>query len=179
MLKSTELMPWTRARAVPYGVRGFEYPLEAVRDIERLFDELWRGVDYPLMKRLEPRYGFMTPKIDLAEDEKEVRVYAELPGMEEDDIEVSVGENIVTIKGEKRVEKEGKEKEYAFRERAFGSFYREIPLNVDIMADKVEATFENGLLTVTLPKTVEMREKFRKIPVHAVYGAKRVEKKAA
>jgi len=176
MLKTTELMPWMRTRVPTTALRGFEFPFETMRDVDRLLDELWRVPATPAATRADPRYGVMVPRIDMTEDEKEVRLYAELPGLDEKDVEVLVGENTVTIKGEKKTEHEEEGKGYAFRERTFGTFYREIPLDADVVADKVEARFENGLLTVTLPKTMETQAKYKKIPVLAGHGAKKIEK---
>ena len=183
MLRPTELMPWAGARFLPYGTRGFERPFESLPyELDRFVEDMFRGFDFPTVRRVEPRYAVAVPRVDVVEDEKEIRVYAELPAMDKDNIEVAVSDDMLTIKGEKKLEKEETGKEYALRERAFGSFYRQIPLAVEIVADKVEASFENGLLTVTLPKTAEMRTKFKKIPVHTVHGTKsfeKVEKKAA
>jgi HSP20 family protein len=160
-----------RARTPLMG--ALDFPFEGLREFDRLLDEMWR---MPMLARPERGEGYLTPRMDFAEDDKEVRLYVELPGLDENDVEVLVGEDAVTIKGEKKVEKEEEGKGYAFRERAFGAFYRRIPLDVDVAIDKVEAKFENGLLTVTLPKTVVAQAKYKKIPVHAVHGVKRIEK---
>ncbi|HQP29278.1 MAG TPA: Hsp20/alpha crystallin family protein, partial [Syntrophales bacterium] len=98
-------------------------------------------------------------------DEKEVVVKAELPGIDEKDLDVSLSEHALTIKGEKKEEKEDQGKGYYRMERSYGSFHREIPLPASIDAKKVEAAFKNGLLTVTLPKTEEARKADRKISV--------------
>jgi HSP20 family protein len=152
---------------------AFDFPFESLREFDRLLDEMWRA---PTLARAERGEGYLTPRLDFAEDEKEVRLYVELPGLSENDVEVMVGEDAVTIKGEKKLEKEEEGKGYAVRERAFGAFYRRIPLDVEIAVDRVEAKFENGLLTLTLPKTVATQAKYKKIPVHAVHGGKRIEK---
>jgi HSP20 family protein len=108
-------------------------------------------------------------------------VTAELPGMEEKDVEVVLGDNVLTIKGDKKLEHEEKEKEkgYAYSERSFGSFERRIPIDTEIVADKVDAVFKNGVLTVTLPKTPEARKHFKRVPVRGSGEEKKIEKKAA
>ena len=104
-----------------------------------------------------------TPRIDVTENEKEVRITAELPGVEEKDVEVSLSGDAITIKGEKREEKEEKGEQYRF-ERSYGSFRRTFSLPCEVDADKASAAFKKGVLTVTLPKTANAA-KTKKIAV--------------
>ena len=180
MLKMRELMPWSREPMLRRGTFGFEPAFEAFyRDLDSLFGDLWRGLEMPMVGAWAPGYGTFSPRLDMTEDEKAFHLTVELPGMDEDDIEVMLGDDMLTIKGERKLEKEEAEKGYVFHERAFGSFYRRIPLPKEIVADKIEAVFENGLLTVTLPKTPEMQKKTKKIPLNVRHGVKRMVKKAA
>ncbi len=129
-------------------------------EMNRLFDNFFRGFE------IEP-FGTFRPSVNVVEDEKEIRVSAELPGIDEKDIEVSLSKDSLTIKGEKKEEKEDKGKNYYRMERSYGSFSRTIPLPVEIDADKVKAQFKKGVLTVTLPKTAKAIKETKKIPVKA------------
>ena len=105
------------------------------------------------------------PAVDVTQTDKGYEITAELPGMEEKDIDVKLANGILTIRGEKRDEKEEKKNDYYVRERSFGSFERsfQVPENVD--TDKVSASFKKGVLTVTLPKKPEAQEPERNIAV--------------
>ncbi len=143
-----------------------EHPFDALQqEMNRLFDSFFRGFDAaPLSAAQERLMGFI-PIVDVKEDEKEVVVKAELPGIDEKDIDVVLTDQALTLKGEKKEEKEDKDKGYYRMERSYGAFRREIPLPAGIDAKKVEAVFKNGLLTVTLPKTEESRKAGRKISI--------------
>lgn len=109
----------------------------------------------------------LSPAVDIAEKDKEYQVTAELPGLEEADVDVSVSNGLLTIKGEKKEEKEEKEKDYYLCERRYGSFQRSFSVPEGVDTDKIAATFKKGILTVTLPKTAEARNNKKKIPVKA------------
>lgn len=133
-------------------------------EMNRLFDNFFRGFE---IEPFETGFGTFRPSVNVVEDEKEIKVSAELPGVDEKDIEVSLSKDSLTIKGEKKEEKEDKGKNYYRMERSYGSFSRTIPLPVEIDADKVKAQFKKGVLTVTLPKTAKTIEETKKIPVKA------------
>ncbi len=107
------------------------------------------------------------PAVDVAESEKAYEITAELPGMDEKTIEVKVADGSLTIKGEKQEKKEEKEKGYYLRERHYGSFERSFDVPETVDADKIEASFKNGVLTVTLPKKPEAQKPAKKIEVKA------------
>ncbi len=109
--------------------------------------------------------GAFVPSVDVADKEKEVVVTAELPGMEEKDIEVTVDEGVLSICGEKCEESKKERKGYYQVERSFGSFYRTIPLPAAVDRDQVKAVFKKGVLEITLPKTAEAQKKGKKIKV--------------
>ena len=138
--------------------RAEESPFLALhREMNRMFNDFSRGFD------LSPfdggwSWGF-SPPVDVREDEKEVTVKAELPGMEEKDIEVNLADNGLTIKGEKKAEKEEKGKDNWYRETSYGAFHRFIPLPEGLDREKVDARFKNGVLTVTLRRLEEAKGK--------------------
>lgn len=178
MFGMRDLIPWSRGREVAPRRSGWEHPLMTLqRDMDRMFEDLWRSFEGPMLGRFER--GVVTPRIDVSESEDEVVVAAELPGLNEDDVEVILSDNVLTIKGEKKAEHEGKEEGVTYMERSYGSFERRIPIDTDIVSDKVEAKFKNGVLTVTLPKTPEARKHFKRIPIQGSGEAKKIEQKAA
>ena len=163
----------TSTAATPFGWRPFE---SLRRDIDRLFEDFaggfWRSpfprsfFDIAPLGRGEPSWT-ATPAVDVTETDKAYEVTAELPGMDEKNIEVNVANGVLTIKGEKQEEKEEKKKDYYLRERSFGSFQRAFQVPEGVDTDKIEASFKKGLLTVTLPKTPETQKAAKKIEVKA------------
>jgi HSP20 family protein len=109
--------------------------------------------------------GTYAPQVDVTEGNTDVTVTVELPGMEEKDIDVALAHGNLTLKGEKREEKESKERGYYHSERSYGSFTRTIPLPCEVEEDKVAATFKKGVLTITLPKSPEARREVKHIEV--------------
>ena len=110
------------------------------------------------MPRLSGGGWPVAPAIDLAEKEKEFEITAELPGLDDKNVEIKVANNTLTIRGEKTEEKEEKEKDYHLSERRYGSFQRSFTLPDGVDADKIEASFAKGVLTVRLPKTEEAQK---------------------
>ena len=147
-------------------------PFESLRrEVEHLFDDFqlgsWRS---PFGRTiLEPfrrgEMGWKTPAVDVVEKEKAYEITAELPGMDESNIDVKFSDGTLTIKGEKREEKEEKKKDYYLSERRYGSFQRSFSVPDGVDADKIEAGFKNGVLTVTLPKTPEAQKSEKKIAI--------------
>ena len=132
-------------------------------DMEDLFDDFFRGFE------LEPFFGpdisSYSPKVDVKEGDKEIRVLAELPGMDEKDINVTLNKDSLTLRGEKKEEKEDNEKGYHRLERSYGSFCRTISLPVEIENDKVSASYKKGILTITIPKSKKAIEEKKKIKI--------------
>ena len=169
MLSMRSLMPWSGHRETPHGKRDVMHPFDLLhRDVERVFEDFWRDFDLGMYGRMDRPFGSMMPKMDLMEDEDKFRMTFELPGLDDKDVEVELKDNVLTVKGEKKVEKEEKEETYSYSERSFGSFYRSIPLTGEVLPDKIEANFEKGVLMIVLPKSPEAKVKSRKIPVHTV-----------
>jgi HSP20 family protein len=152
-------------------------PLENLhREIDRLFDDFGRGFWQPFRRsmfaaeplwRHEVTWGAAAPAVDVAESEKAYELTAELPGMDEKNIEVKVADGSLTIKGEKQEEKEEKKKDYYLHERHFGSFERSFALPEGVDTNKIEAAFKKGVLTVTLPKKPEAQKPAKKIEIKA------------
>jgi len=134
------------------------------REMNKLFDDFFNS--WGELRPLEGRLGDFSPRIDLAENEKSVTISAELPGMNEKDIDVSLVRDALIIKGEKKQEKEERKDQYFYSERSYGSFSRTIPLPPEVDSDKIQAEFRKGILTITLPKTAAATDA-RKIAVKA------------
>lgn len=155
------LMPFGGARSLARG--GEADPFWAFhRDMNRLFDDFTRGFG---TVPSAAGNGGSDPKLDIKETEKAFEIAAELPGVDEKDVEVTLADNVLTIKGEKRAEKEEKDKNYVVMERSYGAFERAIPLPVEVDESKVAATFIKGVLNVTLPKSKAAEAKTTKIEV--------------
>ena len=129
----------------------------------RLFDDFFGG---GFLSRVVPETGGMySPRIDVKETKNAVKIAAEMPGIDGKDIDVSVHDGMLTISGEKKVEKEDDELGYHRIERSYGCFTRDISLPDAVETGKIEAKFKNGVLNVTLPKTEKAIEKSKKIPL--------------
>lgn len=147
--------------------REAESPFLALQDeMNRLFDRFWRGLPAPFEGAEWPAAGF-TPRVDVTETDNDVRVSAELPGMDQKDIDVTISRDTLTIRGEKKEETETRKEGYFHAERYFGSFQRTVPLPREVVTDKARATFRNGVLTVVLPKTEEVKTETRKVEVRS------------
>lgn len=107
----------------------------------------------------------MSPVINVAETDKALEITAELPGVDQEDVDVTVLDNRLTIQAEKKIEEEDKSKDYHVVERSYGKFARSMSLPFDVDPDKIDAQFKNGILTVTLPKPPEVVAKTHKVKV--------------
>jgi HSP20 family protein len=164
--KVKDMVPAGQASVTPPARREEEVPLFSLqREVNRLFDDFFRGFDLRPLRVAEEGWGGFSPKMDLEETEKEYRITAELPGVEEKDVEVLLTGNSLTLKGEKKEEKEEKGKSFYHVERSYGSFQRTVPLPDGIDLKKVDAEFKSGVLTVKLPKTSEAKKTGKKVPI--------------
>ncbi|HYR23313.1 MAG TPA: Hsp20/alpha crystallin family protein [Chthoniobacterales bacterium] len=164
----TDLIPWNRNRALATGRQDVVDPLNMLRhDIDRVFGDFLTDSRWPdrTMNMLDRQMGSFMPEIDVKETDKEFRVTADLPGMDEKDLEVTFVDGALSIKGEKREEHEEEKGDVYHAERRYGAFERMIPLSSDIDLNKAKATFKKGVLKVTLPKTENARSNRKTIPV--------------
>lgn len=128
------------------------------RQMDRLFEDFFG--DWPLAGRGE---GTFAPRLDVTENDAEVVVTAEIPGMTDKDVEVTLADGRLVLSGEKKSEREEKDRSYHLVERSYGSFSRTVELPGSVLGDKASATFKNGVLTVKVPKGAE--GKSRKISI--------------
>jgi len=134
-------------------------------EMNSLFDDFFRGGSLLARGFSSAAEAFFTPHVDVKETEKEFIINAELPGVDEKNVEVTVSDDSVIIKGEKKEEKEDKSKNYYYMERSYGSFHRVIPLNAETESGKAEASFKNGVLNITVPKSATSKVKGTKVPI--------------
>jgi HSP20 family protein len=147
------------------GAGGADPFLMLHREMNRLFDDVLRGGAVPAGAQEASQGGvLLAPQVDVSETDKEIRIHAELPGVSENDIEVSLNEDVLTIRAVKRQDRKEEREGVHFSERAFGTFQRSLRLPFQVNPDQVQARFENGVLSVTLPKT-QPQERSRRIQI--------------
>jgi HSP20 family protein len=163
----TDLIPWKKNEdSLAVRRREMDPFMQMRREIDQMFNGMlgdWTGP----MNLLDRRLGSWMPQVDVSETAKEIRITAELPGMEEKDLEVSLVEGALTIKGEKSEEHEEEKGDVHRSERQYGMFERTIPLPSEVDVEKVKASFKKGVLKITLPKTKEAQSNRRVIPVQS------------
>jgi HSP20 family protein len=177
MAEAAKKLPATGNKEMPLPARGRDWPFDRLRDeIDSLFDSFRRDSWPNPFRRssfeTEPfwRQGLSlasAPAVDIAEKDNAYEITAELPGIDESNLDVELSNDILTIRGEKKDEMEERRKDYYLSERRFGSFQRSFRLPEDVDAEKIEAAFRNGVLTLTLPKSAGARKKEKKIAVKA------------
>ena len=134
-------------------------PLRELEEVERHFEDIFGKSFLPVWRRFPLEERGWLPAVEVFEKEDKYVVKAELPGMKEEDVDVSVVGDILTIKGERKAESEVKEEDYHCCERSYGSFFRSIALPSNVDAEKVEAHYEDGILEIGLPKIAEVKPK--------------------
>ena len=151
-----DLIPWNNRGRELTTPRGTDiHPFFTLhREMNRMFDEVFRGFDVAPFGSTRALDGLDWPQIDIEETDKDVRITAELPGLDEKDVSLEIANGVLSISGEKKSESEDKARR--FSERYYGRFERRIPLK-DVEEDKVSAAFKNGVLTVTVPKSAEAK----------------------
>jgi HSP20 family protein len=168
-----DLIPWGRnAQTTPSPYREEGDPFMTLhREMNRLFDDVFRGFDiapFGSFGGMGRMAGW--PSVEVIDTDKDIRVSAELPGLDEKDVEVLMSDGVLTIRGEKRSEVEDKDR--AFSERTYGRFERRIPLGWEVEEDKVNASFQNGVLTVTMPKSAQAASHVKRIAINASEATK-------
>jgi len=158
-----ELVPWSRA-----GERGLsplgseEGPIGSFhREMNRLFDEALRTFDMPRSTGAISRTNW--PRLETSENEQEIRLVVDVPGIAEKDLELSITNGVLTVRGERK--SEVKEQERGYSERFYGCFERQIELPQGILENQCNATFDNGVLTVHLPKSAEAKSNTKRVPI--------------
>lgn len=139
-------------------------PFREIERMRREMDRIWDTFFERRPARVE-EFGEWLPTLDVSETKDEYVVKAELPGIDPKDIDISLTNDLLTIKGEKKQEKEEKEENYHLIERSYGAFTRSVRLPGQVQSDKISANFKNGVLKVALPKTEEAKKKEIKIKV--------------
>jgi HSP20 family protein len=157
---------------VPFGWGGPTLPSRAStndpfirlwNDVDQLFGNVFRGSG---PTELQPT-GTIGLPLEVSETGAELKVIAELPGVEEKDVSVELVGDLLTVKGEKKTEEERKDENYHIAERHYGAFARSLRLPYKVEADKVQAAFKNGVLTITMPKPAELQQQPKRIKVKA------------
>ena len=160
-----DLIPWSNGGREVAVHRGADVnPFFTLhREMNRMFDDVFRGFDLAPFGAPRALNGPGWPRIDIDETDKEVRITAELPGLDEKDVSLEIANGVLSISGEKKSESEDKDRR--FSERYYGRFERRIPLD-DVEDDKASATFRNGVLSVTVPKSAAAKSNVRRIAIN-------------
>ncbi len=154
-----------RAHSAPAISTATSPVLKLQEEINNIFDNFFSGITPALIQQHD--LETFLPRVNIAESGKDIQVSAELPGLEEKDVEVSVSRGLLTLKGRKQFEQEEKGKNYYHVERSCGSFCRDIPLPETVDTAKTQAVFKNGVLTVTLPKLPEAQQARKQIAIRS------------
>lgn len=172
--KTTRQTPETTSAGLPARVTA--NPLMGLRDeIDRLFDGFFNA-PFGRMFEIDPfrRFGTMvptlggvTPLVDVKETDAAYEITAELPGLAEKDVEVTLNDNVLVVRGEKKTERQEKKADYHLTERSYGAFHRTFRLPETVDQNKIAATFDKGVLSLTLPKTEKAAKAAKKIEVKA------------
>ena len=156
---------------IPFRPGGGMFPgdpfLSLHREMNRLFDDAFRGIGLPAATGSQGQGDvstFVHASMNVSETDKEIRITAELPGVGAHDIDVSLDDDVLTIRGEKKFERKDDKENFHFVERSYGTFQRSLRLPYAVGSEQVQASFENGVLTVTVPKTGR-QERSRRIQV--------------
>jgi len=162
------LVPSLFTSGMPFGAAGDPF-LTLHREMNRLFDDVMRAA--PGTGQGSSGSGvLLAPHIDVTENDNEVRIQAELPGVDEKDVELSLNDDVLTLRAEKKQEQTQERQGVHFSERSYGTFQRSLRLPYHAEPDRVQARFENGVLTVTLPKAKEQARN-RRIQVQGPTGS--------
>lgn len=163
-----DLLPWKKRKESEVPVRQNDAWSDLHKKMNSLFDNFFDDYDNAcrLPRKLSEEFSSLSPVVEVSENDDALEISAELPGIDPGDLDVSIDGNFLTIKGEKKEEKEDKKKNFHLMERRYGSFTRTLNIpaeNLDL--DKIESKFKKGVLKLKLPKTSEAKSKQRKIEV--------------
>ncbi len=150
----------------PFG--SFSHGMDSLhKEMDLLFEDFWKGNDRPSLMTKPWDYAHLNTRLDVTEDEKAFHVKIELPGMDQKDVDITLSDGLLTIRGDKKQEEEEKDKDFYRSERTFGSFRRTLTIPVEVDESKIEASFKKGVLSIELPKTDEAQKKVKHITVKA------------
>ena len=162
-----DLTLWNRERK-PSGSEGDYHPVHVLHErMDRLFDDLFPNLNVIPFRRPLENGTFIAPRIDVSESDTAYRFSAELPGVDQKDVEVTLTHGVMTIKGEKKAETKEEADHFLRAERSYGAFQRSFSLPSDIDEGKVKASFKNGVLTVTVAKKPSAKSATKKIEVQS------------
>lgn len=165
-MRVTDLIPWSRTgREASAGRNGDDRFGALQLDINRAFEDFWRRFDVMALGRSPDVAGIGAPPVDVRETNEGVEVKVELPGMEDGDVDVSIAEGALTIRGEKKAERQEEDRGFSLRERVFGRVERVIPLPDGLNLDAARANFRNGVLTITIPRAAQAQPSAKRISV--------------
>ena len=169
MVDFKALVPWRDKSQTPAPREEYPDPFLAFRrEVDRMFDDFFSGSGPRSVGSSFGSWSTPTLNIDLTENEKEIVVIAEMPGLDDKDFEVTVSGDLLTLKGEKKAEHEQKNGDSYYMERRFGSFSRSVRLPFEVKDETVDARYEKGVLTVRIPKPANMQRQARRIEVRTV-----------
>jgi HSP20 family protein len=165
-----DLIPWGRkaesTSTVPQADN--DHPVVSLqREMNRVFDSFWNRFDRPFGGAVDTGFWQGYPRADVSDTDNTVEVTVEVPGLDEKELEVSLAGDVLTVKGERKSEREEDRKGWYLSERSYGSFYRAIPLPPGVSTEDAKANLRNGVLTVSLLKTAEAQAKIKRIDVKA------------
>ena len=166
-----EMMPWRWG-----GLRRWSdepRPMGSIRreftqlqnEMERLFEDFWRTGGRGDLLPARMTQGELMPEVDQSEDDKAYHVRIELPGLDKKDVDVSLSDSRLTIRGEKKQDEEEKGKDYYRRECSFGTFVRTLPIPGEVNESKIKASFDKGILSIDLPKSETAQKKVKHIDI--------------
>lgn len=167
IMRLSDLVPWNWGSSkVPVNIQKDTHPVSALQnEMNQVFDRFFSGT--PFFDPSGKLEGVFVPKVNVTEADSQITVTAELPGMEKDDVKLTLTDEYLTLSGEKRSESEKTENGASYYEASYGSFRRVVPLDVEIDADKIHASMNKGVLTVTLPKKAGTRRTEKTISIQA------------
>ena len=169
MVDFKALVPWRDKSQIPAPRGEYHDPFVTFRrEVDRMFDDFLSGfgrraIGAPLGSSSGP-----SPSMDLTENDKEIVVTAEMPGLDHEDFEVTVSGDVLTLKGEKKAEHEHRNGDTHYMERRFGSFSRSVRLPFEVKDERVDARYEKGVLTIRVPKPADMQRQARRTDVRTV-----------
>jgi HSP20 family protein len=162
-----DLMPWREKSQTPAMREDFFDPFVTFRrEVQRMMDDFVNGFDNGGLATMNGWKG-SAPAVDIAETEKEMVITAEMPGLDEKDFQISISGDVLTIKGEKKIEHEEKNGNGYHRERRYGAFSRSLRLPFEVKDEQIDATYQKGVLTIHVPKPADAQKAVRQIEVKA------------